>query len=159
MAWVVRSLTEYNGKKLKSAETGTLEADKSAKKDKDEYAALFEFVKITLGDKVKDVKVSSRLKNSMSCLSGEDTGISAYMEKIMKATGQEGPDVRRVLELNTGHPVIRKMRAIFEDDRDNPVLQDYSRILLDMAIISEGGKIENPASFSKTISEIMGKAM
>jgi molecular chaperone HtpG len=158
--WVVRSLTEYKEKKLKSAETDVAEEESSADKDeKEKFTDFFKFVKETLGDRVKDVKASSRLKNSISCLSGEDSGMSAYMEKILKASGQEAPDVKRVLELNVGHPVIQKMKSIFESDGKNPTLPGYSEILLDMAIIAEGGKIENPATFSKTMGELMAKAI
>jgi len=157
--WVVRGLTEYKDKKLKSAETGALEDEDADKSEKEKFTDYFKYVKESLGDKVKDVKASSRLKNSISCLSGEDSGMSAYMEKILKATGQEAPDVKRVLELNVNHPVILKMKSIFEADRKNPELSAYCEILLDMAIIAEGGKIENPASFSKTMGNLMAKAL
>jgi len=85
--------------------------------------------------------------------------MSAYMEKILKASGQEAPDVKRVLELNVDHPVVQKMKSIFETNRKNEELHSYSEILLDMAIIAEGGKIENPASFSKTMGDLMAKAL
>jgi len=157
--WVVRSLSEYSGRKLKSAETGTLETDDKPREDKTDFQPFFEFIKKTLDGKVKDVRVSARLKSSISCLSGDDTDISAYMEKILKATGQAPPDAKRVLELNTSHPVIKQMKSLFEENRDNPALPDYSRILLDIATISEGGKIDDPAAFSKSIGELMFKAM
>lgn len=156
--WVVRSLTEYQEKKLKSAETGVLDGE-TDKTETEKFGEFFKFVKDVLGDKVKDVKASQRLKNSISCLSGEDSGMSAYMEKILKASGQEAPDTKRVLELNVGHTVVQKMKALFESDRKNPSLSDYSEILLDMAIIGEGGKIGNPASFSKTMGDLMSRAI
>jgi molecular chaperone HtpG len=158
--WVVRSLTEYKEKKLKSAETDVAEEETGVDtEEKEKFTDFFKFVKDALGDKVKDVKASSRLKNSISCLTGEDSGMSAYMEKILKATGQEAPDVKRVLELNVRHPVIRKMKSIFEEDGKSAVLPGYSEILLDMAIIAEGGKIANPAAFSKTMGDLMAKAI
>jgi molecular chaperone HtpG len=157
--WVVRSLTEYKDKKLKSAETGDLEESDGDKSEKEKFTDFFKFIKESLGDRVKDVKASSRLKNSISCLSGEESGMSAYMEKILKASGQEAPDVKRVLELNVDHPVVQKMKSIFEADQKNEELPAYSEILLDMAIIAEGGKIENPASFSKTMGDLMAKAL
>ena len=85
--------------------------------------------------------------------------MSAYMEKILKATGQEPPDVKRILELNVSHPVIRNMKSLLETDQKNPALSSYCEILLDMAIIAEGGKIENPASFSKTVGDLLAKAI
>ncbi len=157
--WVVQSLTEYKGKKLKSAEKGDLEIDKVDEEKKDKYTALFKFIKEKLEDKVKDVQASARLKNSVSCLSGDDFGMSAYMEKILKASGQEAPDQKRSLELNINHPLMDKIKHIFETDTTNPVLKDYSDLLFDLAVISEGGKIENPSRFSRLVGELMEKAV
>jgi len=157
--WVVQALTEFDGKPLKSAEKGDLDLQKADKKKNDEFKALFGFIKSKLEGKVKEVKPSSRLKASVSCLSGEDHDMSAYMEKILKSSGQKVPQVKRVLELNIQHPVIDKIKILFESDRDNPMLSDYSKLLLDMAVIGEGGKIENPSEFSKTVGELMTKAL
>lgn len=153
--WVVQNLTEYEGKKLKSAEKGDLDIDKVDDKDKEAYAALFDFIKSKLDDQIKEVKASTRLKNSVSCLSGDDYGMSAYMEKIMKATGQDMPKQKRVLELNIHHPVLSKMKTLFETDTKNIKLVDFCHLFLDMAIISEGGKIEDPAGFSKRVGDLM----
>lgn len=103
--------------------------------------------------------VSNRLKNSVSCLSADDYAMSAYMEKIMKASGQKTPDQKRVMEVNITHPVMAKMKEIFESDTTNPVLQDYSDLLFDIAVISEGGKLDNPARFSKLLGDLMNKAI
>jgi molecular chaperone HtpG len=85
--------------------------------------------------------------------------MSAYMEKLLKASGQKPPEVKRVLELNMEHPVIEKIKTLFENDRDNPVLKDYSQLLMDMAVVSEGGKLDNPARFSKVVGDLMAEAM
>ncbi len=95
----------------------------------------------------------------MSCLSGDAYDMSAYMEKILKASGQQAPEVKRVLELNVNHPVLSKIKSLFEKDKDSQVLKDYSNLLLDMAIISEGGKLENPSKFSKMIGDLMSHAL
>ncbi|MBF0205161.1 MAG: molecular chaperone HtpG [Desulfamplus sp.] len=157
--WVTQSLHEYKEKKLKSAEKGDLELDKIDDTKKSEYTPLFGFIKGKLQDKVKDVQVSNRLKDSVSCLSADDYGMSSYMEKILKATGQDAPVQKRSLELNINHPLIDRMKNIFETDTTNPVLQDYSEILLDIAIVSEGGKIDNPARFSRLIGDMMAKSI
>ncbi len=157
--WVTQSLYEYKEKKLKSAEKGDLDIDKVDETKKGEYTALFDFIKNKLDEKVKAVQVSNRLKDSVSCLSADDYGMSAYMEKIMKASGQDMPAQKRSLELNINHPLIAKMKHIFETDTTNPVLKDYSEILLDVAIVSEGGKIDNPARFSQLIGDIMAKSL
>ena len=157
--WVTQSLSDYKEKKLKSAEKGDLDLDKVDEEKKTAYTPLFDFIKEKLNDKVKDVQISNRLKNSVACLSGDDFGMSAYMEKIMKASGQDAPEQKRSLELNVDHPVIDKIKGLFETDTTNPALQDYSELLLDIAVISEGGKIDNPARFSKLLGDMMAKAL
>jgi len=157
--WVVQSLTEYDGKSLKSAEKGDLDLNKIDDKKKDDYQSLFGFIKATLQDKVREVKSSTHLKDSVACLSGENHDMSAYMEKILKASGQTPPGVKRVLELNMDHPVLKKIKQLYESDRDNPTLKDYSDLLFDMAVISEGGKLDDPARFSKKVGNMMAGAL
>lgn len=157
--WVTQSLPEYKEKKLKSAEKGDLDLDKVDDEKKNEYSALLAFLKGKLEAKIKDVTVSNRLKDSVSCLSGDDYGMSAYMEKIMKASGQKTPDQKRVMEVNVNHPVMGKIKELFETDTTNPVLTDYSELLFDIAVISEGGKLDNPARFSKQLGDLMTKAI
>lgn len=157
--WVVQSVPEYEGKKLKSAEKGDLDVETVDEKKKDEYTPLFGFIRTNLEDKVKEVKASTRLKDSVVCLSGEDFAMSAYMEKIMKASGQQVPVQKRIMELNVNHPVLEKIKHLFETDTNNPLLKDYCELLFDMALIGEGGKIENPSKFSGTIADLMSKAI
>ena len=157
--WVVQGLTEFDGKKLKSAEKGDLELDKVDEEKSKDFNSLLGFIKGHLSDKVKEVRPSARLTDSVACLSGDANDMSAYMEKILKASGQAPPEVKRVLELNVDHPVMVKFKGLFEADREDERLKTYSRLLLDLAIIGEGGKVENPAQFSKVISELMNGAL
>ena len=157
--WVVQSLTEYDGKPLKSAEKGDLDLDTVDEVKKEAHNALFGFIKGHLENDIKEVKPSSRLKDSVSCLSGDTWDMSAYMEKLLKASGQKPPETKRVLELNMDHPVVEKIKRIFENDRDNAALKDYSRLLFDMAVVGEGGKLDNPARFSKMVGDLMARAM
>jgi molecular chaperone HtpG len=157
--WVVQSLTEYDKKKLKSAEKGDLDIEKVDDKKKEEYEKLFDFIKGKLEETVKEVKPSTRLKSSVSCLAADDYAMSAYMEKIMKATGQDIPKQKRVLELNVGHPVMGKMKTLFETDTKNIKLNDYCTLLLDMAIIGEGGKIDDPSRFSRIVGDLMAEVI
>ena len=153
--WVVEALVEYDGKKLQSAEKGDLAIDDSTDEAKEDYKALFGFIKSHLSTKIKEVKSSTHLKDSLACLSGDSHDMSAYMEKLLKATGQKQPEVKRILELNVHHPVVGQIKDLFEKDRNNPKLKDYSQFIFDVALISEGGKVENPSQFSKMIGEIM----
>ncbi len=156
--WVVQSLTEYDGKPLKSAEKGDLDLDTPEEK-KEAFNALFGFIKGNLETKVKEVKASARLKDSVACLSGDAHDMSAYMEKILKSSGQPMPEVKRVLELNMAHPLMDKIIALFENDRDNPALKEFSEMLFDLAVIAEGGKLDNPSNFSRLVGDAMAKAV
>ena len=157
--WVVQALTEFDGKPLKSAEKGDLDLDKVDDEKKDEFTPLFNFIKSQLEEKIKEVKPSTRLKDSVACLSGDDYDMSAYMEKILRASGQTPPEAKRVLELNVNHPVLPRIKSLFEKDPGSPALKDYTGLLLDMAVVGEGGKLENPSHFSKLIGDLMTTAI
>ena len=157
--WVTQSLPEYKEKKLKSAEKGDLDLEKVDDEKKNEYSALLSFLKGKLESKVKDVVVSNRLKNSISCLTGDEWAMSAYMEKILKASGQKAPEQKRALEVNVNHPVMEKIKSVFESDTTSPVLTDYCDLLYDIAVISEGGKLDNPARFSTLVGDLMAKSI
>jgi molecular chaperone HtpG len=153
--WVVQALTEYEGKKLKSAEKGDLDLDKVDEAQKGDYEKLLAHMKAVLETQVKDVKPSTRLKESPACLSGDTYDMSAYMEKLMKASGQKLPETKRVLELNLDHPAVSKIKALFEADKDSPQLGEYIHLLYDIALIGEGGRIQNPSRFSKVVGDLM----
>ncbi|MEN6331363.1 MAG: molecular chaperone HtpG, partial [Smithella sp.] len=110
--WVIRDLHEFEKKTFKSAEKGDLELDKVDDKKKEEFSALFDFIKTSLDEKIKEVKPSTHLKDSVACLSGDAYDMSAYMEKILKASGQNVPKAKRVLELNMDHPLLVKIKSL-----------------------------------------------
>ena len=153
--WVVRDLHEFEKKTFKSAEKGDLDLDKIDDKKKEEYGPLFGYIKSHLEEKVKEVKPSTHLMDSVACLSGDVQDMSAYMQKVLRATGQETPPDKRVLEINMDHPLIARIKTIYENDKESAVLKDYTDLLFDLAVVSEGGKLENPSRFSKMIGDLM----
>jgi molecular chaperone HtpG len=153
--WVTQSLIEYEGKKLKSAEKGDLDLDTIDQDKKDKYETLFKHIRVQLQDTIKEVRPSTRLTDSVACLSGDTYDMSGYMEKILKSTGQQVPDNKRVLELNMAHPVMEKIQAMFETDKNDLKLTSYIYLLLDLAVIGEGGKIDDPSRFSKLVGDLM----
>ena len=153
--WVTQALTEYDGKTLKSAEKGDLDIDTVDDEKKGKYETLFKHIRAQLEDTIKEVRPSTRLTDSVACLSGDTYDMSGYMEKILKATGQEPKKNKRVLELNITHPVMDKIQGIFEADKDNPKLNDYIQLLFDLAVIGEGGKVDDPSKFSKLVGGLM----
>jgi len=153
--WVTQSLTEFDGKKLKSAEKGDLDLEKVDEDKKGKYETLFKHIRVRLEDTIKEVRPSTRLTNSVACLSGNTYDMSGYMEKILKSAGQKTPENKRVLELNMAHPVMEKIHGMFEADKKDPKLDDYIHLLLDLAVIGEGGKLEDPSKFSKLVGNLM----
>ena len=157
--FVIQTVSEFEKKQFRSAEKGDLGLDKIDEEKKKAYVSLFDKVKSHLEDKIKEVKPSSHLKDSVSCLSGDTYDMSAYMEKLLKATGQPTPENKRILELNLDHPVMEKIKSLYETNPDDETIKDYSRLLYDLAVVGEGGKVDNPAGFSKRIGDLLSRAL
>jgi len=165
--WVAQSLTEYDGKKLKAVDRGDLDLgteeekkEQEAKKEEQvkQYKDLLEFIKETLKDRVKEVRLSNRLTDSACCLVADEYGMNANMERIMKAMNQEVPESKRVLELNPGHPIMQVLSKQFEQDKGDKKLLDYCELLFDQALLTEGSPISDPLRFTRLVSELMVKA-
>ena len=157
--FVVQVLREFDNKKFVSAEKGDLSLGTIDEKKKHEFGDFFGFLKEELKDRVKDVKASTHLKDSLACLSGETYDMSPYLEKIMKATGQKSEPAKRILELNIDHPAVSNIKFMFEKNSKDPLLKDYARLLFDLALIAEGSKVDDPTRFSKTIGDILAEAI
>ncbi len=162
--WVSPRLTEYDGKKLKAIDRGDLDIhgdeekeaiEAALKGDAETYRGLTESLQKHLEEDVKEVKLSTRLTDSACCLVADDTGMNANMERIMKAMGQDVPPVKRVLELNPKHPLIEKLHACLEEDKDSDVLVNYAKLLYNQALLAEGSPIKNPAHFAQLVSKLM----
>ncbi|MBJ6751176.1 molecular chaperone HtpG [Geomonas anaerohicana] len=162
--WVVQAIHEYQEKHLKAIDRGDLELDteeekkeKEAKKEeaKKEFGGVMEYIQETLKDRVKEVRLSSRLTESACCLVADEMGLNANMEKILKAMNQEVPEGKRILELNPEHQIMQVMTAMFEKDKTNPKLADYSELLFDQALLTEGSPIKDPLRFTRLVSELM----
>ncbi|GHU10470.1 chaperone protein HtpG [Betaproteobacteria bacterium] len=155
--WVVGNLTEFDGKSLQSVAKGGLdlgkledEAEKKeAEKAADEYKELIDKVKKSLGERVKDVRVTHRLTDSPSCLVTEDFDVSGNLARILKAAGQKAPDVKPILEINPHHPAVQRLK--YEETR----FDDWSALLFEQAELAEGGQLEDPAGFVKRMNDLM----
>ncbi|MDX1518676.1 MAG: molecular chaperone HtpG [Gammaproteobacteria bacterium] len=149
--WVTTHLTEYREKPLQSVTKGELdlgeledaeETGKDRKEDK-ENRKFVDRVKKVLEDQVKEVRVTHRLTDSPACLVADENDMGLNLERILKATGQKIAGSKPILEINPDHPIISKVRQEKDDDR----FSDWARILFDQALLSEGGKLEDPAGF------------
>jgi len=150
---------EYNGKKLKSVTKGDVELDKNKQSDKKDaekkFKKVIDLIRDELKDDIKDIRVSGRLKDSACCLVADEGDMDQNMERLMKAMGQALPQSKRILEINPSHPLIESMNAIFEKDKEHPILKEYAKLLYDQALLLEGSKPKDPVAFSKTMSRIM----
>jgi molecular chaperone HtpG len=165
--WVTQGLTDYDGKKLKAVDRGDLEIDSDEEKKEKEtrkeeesqhYKGLLDFIGDKLKERVKEVRLSSRLTDSACCLVADEYGLNANMERILKAMNQEVPETKRILELNPGHPIMAVLNGMFEKDKENPRLNDYCELLYDQGLLTEGSPVKDPLRFARLVSELMVEA-
>ncbi len=155
--WMLSFLHEFESKALASVAKGGLElgalADESEKAEQqqtaDEYKELVGKVRAALGDRVKDVRVTFRLTDSASCLVSDDEDISGHLQRLLKAAGQKAPDARPILELNPRHVLVARLKAVQGD------IADWSNLLFEQALLSEGGQLEEPAVFVRRMNRLL----
>ncbi len=159
--WMIANLPEFSGKKLQSIAKGSLDLgkledqdEKDEKKRIEEKAkTLIEKIKDSLGDKVNEVKVTHRLTDSPACLVVGENDISGNLERILKAAGQNTPNVKPILEINPNHDLIKKLDTY----QGNSEFDEYASVIFDQALLSEGGQLEDPVSFVKKINQLLVK--
>ncbi len=155
--WVTGNLTEFDGKALQSVAKGGLDLgkleDEAEKKEAeaaaDEYKELIDKIKTTLGDKVKDVRVTHRLTDSPSCIVADEHDLGGNLARILKAAGQKAPESKPILEVNPKHPAVQRLK--YEESR----FDDWANLLLEQATLAEGGTLDDPAGFVKRINDLM----
>lgn len=159
--WLMSNLPEVSGKKFQSIAKGDLdlgkledESEKDAKKDIEKKSkTLVEKIAKSLGNKIKEVKVTHRLTDSPACLVVGENDISGNLERILKAAGQNTPDIKPILEINPEHALIKKLNS----EKDEKAFDEYSSVVFDQALISEGGQLEDPVGFVKRINQLLVK--
>ncbi|MBT5499733.1 MAG: molecular chaperone HtpG [Thiotrichales bacterium] len=151
--WLVANFGEFEELSLKSIAKGDLE-DLDSKEDKKkkektvkDYEKVISKAQEILSHQVKEVKVSSRLSESPSCLVADENELGGNMERIMKSLGQDVPDTKPILEINPTHPLVMKLKT--------KVDEDVVKVLFDQAVLSEGGQIKEPAEFVKRMNKLM----
>ena len=164
----VQGAPEFKGKKFQSIGKGNVElgseeekkkAQELRKEKEKEYGALLECLKGKLEEHVKEVRLSSRLTSSAACLVSDTGDLSPQLEQMMQAMGQAIPASKRILELNPKHPLLEKLHALFDEDKEDPQLGDYAQLLYGQALIAEGGNLPDPGRFGKLVAEVMVKAL
>ena len=154
----IQMMHDYDGKEYKSVSAEDLgletEAEKEEiKKAEEDNKALFDFMTEKLAGKVKQVKLSQRLKTHPVCITSEGM-LSVEMEKVLSAMpGEKGAKAEKILEINASHPIFAKLKSLFETDKDK--VAEYADILYQQALLIEGMPIENPVEFTNKLCEIM----
>jgi molecular chaperone HtpG len=156
--FILPGLPEYKGKHLQAADRGELDEKKGEQKEASaKYEKLFAHLKSKL-EEVSDVRLSSRLKESASCLVAAEGAMSAHLERLLEKMGRgEGGQPKRVLELNGEHPAVVALRELFERNADDPRVEAHGRLLYEQAVLAEGSKLKDPAGFARRINELLVK--
>jgi len=157
--WLMSSLTEFDGKPIKSIAKGGLdlgaledEAEKTAQKEAEEsMKPLIERIQTALGERVKEVRVTHRLTDSPACLVTGEADMSANLERLLKAAGQAAPSVRPTLEINPSHALVTRLDSESDEDR----FADWANLLFEQALLAEGGHLDDPASFVRRLNGLL----
>ncbi|MCL1041385.1 molecular chaperone HtpG [Shewanella marisflavi] len=157
--WLINHLTEFDGKQLHSVTRGDLElgdledaAEKEAQeKLESESEGLVKRVKEVLGDKVAEVKVTSRLTDTPACVVAGAGEMSSQMIKLMQAAGQAVPESKPVFELNPEHPLVKRL----DSEQDEEVFGQWAELLLQQAQLSEKGSLADPSAFIKLMNKML----
>ena len=152
-------LSEFNGIQFQSVSRGAVDLGKledeqekeEQQKAAGEFKDLVEHVKTVLGEKVKDVRTTTRLTTSPACLVVDEFGIDPGLERLLKAAGQTVPTSKPIMEINPYHPIILKMKSESDEQR----FSDWSWILFDQSILSLGEQLENPVKFVNRLNDLL----
>jgi molecular chaperone HtpG len=157
--WMLSHLYEFDGKPLQSVAKGAVDLgklqDEAEKKQVEEAAAAFkptlDRLKETLKDRVKDVRVTTRLVDSPACLVVEEGDVSGHLARLLKQAGQDAPKGLPTLEVNVEHALVKRLDGPDGSER----FDDLAHILLDQALIAEGGQLEDPAAYVKRVNSLL----
>jgi molecular chaperone HtpG len=155
--WMLSFLSEVDGKELVSIARGGLDlgdlSDEAEKKETEartgEWKDVLEKLRDALGERVKEVRVSSRLTDSASCLVSDEGEISGHLERLLKQAGQAAPARKPILEINTGHPLVAPLKS------DLARCAQWAPLLFDQAVLAEGGQLEDPAGFVRRLNDML----
>jgi molecular chaperone HtpG len=163
---VLQYLNEFESKKLKSVgkgaiELGTEDEKKEAQKElegkQEEFKPLTEFLQKTLGESIKEVRLSARLTTSPACLVVGEHEFSPMLERALRSQG--APKTKRVLEINPNHALIQRMRERLSGNAEDAFLPDAAEVLLGLSQLAEGSELSDPVKFNRSASEVLSKAI
>ncbi|MFC0506799.1 molecular chaperone HtpG [Micromonospora costi] len=165
--WVER-VGAYDGKPLRSIAKGDVDLDTDEERQQAEaereqqrkdYAELLTWMGGALADSVREVRLSSRLTTSPACVVGDAHDLTPTLEKMYRAMGHEVPSVKRILELNPGHPLVAGLRKAHEQGGDQGELRDTAELLYGMALLAEGGELSDPSRFTRILADRLSRTL
>jgi molecular chaperone HtpG len=151
---------EFDGKPLQSVAKGEVDLDSEEDKSgaereeqQKDFADLLNWLKETLSDHVKEVRLSTRLTESPACLITDAFGITPALARMYRASGQEVPVGKRILELNPSHPLVTGLRQAHQDRPDDASVAETAELLYGTALLAEGGALDDPAKFAALLAD------
>jgi len=166
--WLEQSPPDYKGKRWQSVGRGDVllgneeeqqaaEAERS--QDQERYGALLTRLRVALQDTVKEVRLSHRLTASPACLVIEVGELSPHLAAMLRQAGQDVPETKPILEVNAGHPLLEKLRNLCERNADDSQIAEFAELLYGQALLAEGGRLPDPAAFSRRVADLMTRAL
>jgi len=162
----VGMVNEFDGKPLQSVAKGEVDLDSDEEQSEaereeqeKEFADLLTWLKETLSDHVKEVRLSTRLTESPACLITDAFGMTPALARIYRASGQEVPVGKRILEVNPNHPLVTGLRDAHQDRADDPSVAETAELLYGTALLAEGGALEDPARFAELLADRLARTL
>ncbi|OBI56815.1 molecular chaperone HtpG [Mycobacterium sp. E787] len=165
----VGTVTEFDGKPLQSVAKGEVDLDSEEEQSgaereeqQKEFADLLAWLTETLSDHVKEVRLSTRLTESPACLITDAFGITPALARLYRASGQDVPIGKRILELNPNHPLVTGLRDAHknaDDDAARTLAAETAELLYGTALLAEGGALEDPARFAELLADRLARTM
>lgn len=155
----VDAVPGFEEKQFQSVAKGEVELDDTSDEQKEEFSGLLTWLTTSLAEQVKEVRLSTRLTTSPACIVGDTNDVTPTLEKMYRAMGQEMPQIKRILELNPGHPLVAGLRASFTEKGESEGLAETAELLYGMALLAEGGELGDPARFTKLLATHLQKTL
>ncbi len=165
---LVQSLTEFEGKRLKSVGKGTIalgneeekkQAEEHLKEKEKQAAGLLEYIQKRLDQQVKQVRLSTRLVSSPVCLVGTEIDYSPQMERLLQKGKGGGAKQRRIMELNPDHDIFIKLLARYQNDAQDSLIGEYAELLFGYGLLAEGSELDDPVRFNQLVADMMRRTL
>lgn len=159
--WLVSHLTEFDGKSLQSVTKGELDiSSKDSEKAKEklektskDFETVIKQMQDALTDKVKEVRLTSRLTDSPACIVADSNDMSLHLKRLMEQAGQGMPADKVILELNPDHRLVTQLK----EEQDDDAFANWAKLLFDQALLAEGGQLDDPATFVKRMNQFLSQ--